>query len=206
MLVHLSSLFFTVVGAWFALTRRVDAAELADLRRAYRRLVDAGEPLLICGPHAARADGWTLLWLLARPFEYLVRPARRPWIVADRDSRFAGPLDGLWHRIGKIVSSRQRAGLAANREALSEVEAKLAGGEPVLVFPTGDEESEDSYSYLVGRSLRRLPETRVLQIAFRDGRLRRRVSSFSTEQEGLRGVRDLAAQVNRSLGELDAGE
>ena len=46
-----------------------------------------------------------------------------------------------------------------------------------------------------------LDEEAFMEIALELG-----AEDFSTEEEGLRGVRDLAAQVNRSLAELDAGE
>ncbi|MBL8900195.1 MAG: hypothetical protein JNM84_21370 [Planctomycetes bacterium] len=201
----LSACALPLGNAWLALRERPPRAALRALRARYRELTEQGEPLLVCARHHRASDGWLLPCLLAAPGAFLLHPRRRPWIVADPRSRFAGRLAPLWHRLGRVISVRQGAGLFAHIEAALGIQSKLAGGEPVLLFPAGDadDDEDEPYSYLVGRTLESMPATRVLCVRASRGALDHRVVAPTTKHSGLRAVRELALAVRDALRELD---
>lgn len=145
-----------------------------------------------------------MLWLLAPPFGYLLHPRLRPWVIADRHSRFAGPLVWLWHRIGKVIAVRQGSGPLAHAATTRLVLSKLSRGESILLFPAGDDSIEEPYSVLLGQVLSAAPETRVLCVRWERNALSYRELEVESKATGWRGVRERALTVRSALLELDA--
>jgi hypothetical protein len=208
----------------FAFGWRVDPAESAAARRAYRRIrSESKAPLLVCANHLTMFDSFVIGWAIGSGPGYLRDFGALPWNTPE-EVHFANT---RWKRalayLYKCVPLKRGSDRAEVAKVLEKVRFLLARGQAVLVFPEGGRSRSgrvevESAAYGVGRLVTGLPGCRVLCVYLR-GEGQQAYSDFprrgerfhvavaliepKSDQRGLRASLDVARQITAQLAEME---
>ena len=208
----------------FVLGWRIDPAERAAARLAYRRLRrESRAPILICANHLTMFDSFVIGWAIGYDRDYLRDFGALPWNTPER-VHFAST---WWKRalayLYKCVPVTRGSDRAEVAKVLEEVRFLMSRGQAALVFPEGGRSRTgrvdvEAAAYGVGRLVTALPGCRVLCVYLRgEGQeswsdLPRRGERFhvsvaciepKSDQRGLRASLDVARQITTRLAELE---
>lgn len=194
-----------------------------EVRRVYRQIADQPGPILICANHLTMIDSFLLGWALGHPLYYMRRFSRLAWNVPER-SIFASnlPLRFLAYifKCIPVVRGGRRSDVA---KSLARVVHALRRGETALVFPEGGRSRSghvemENAAPGVGRIYRAVPGCRVLCVYLRGRsqstfsavpargdrfRVAMRLMEPKTDDNGLRGSREVARQITGTLIEME---
>jgi 1-acyl-sn-glycerol-3-phosphate acyltransferase len=200
-------------------------ADLGAARRAFE--AQAGRergPLLLFANHLTLVDSLFIQWAMAPSWQLMLRPRLFAWNLPDRQNvanmRW-------WIRllcyVGKCMTVVRKAAPEETRRLLDKVGFLLSRGQTVLVFPEGGRSrvgrvDTENFSYGVGRMLQETPAARVLCVFLR-GKTQTAFSDYPrpgetfivrfrritpvTPSAGMRGARDLAAQIIGHLSQME---
>ena len=206
---------------------RLQGYELIDKRRIrneVRALIDVDRgPLLICANHLTLIDSLFIQWALAPGWRLFFRRDLFAWNLPDKHNISKR----WWVRtlcyLGKCIPVHRQGPPEEVRQMLDKVVLLLRENQSVVIFPEGGRsrigrvDTED-FAYGVGKMLQAVPGTRVLCVFLRGlgqkeyGRYPARGERFfvrlrrmapQTTFTGMRGDRDLATQIVRTLAEME---
>jgi hypothetical protein len=202
--------------------RRYRIAGLAEARLTFRAQAGRG-PLLICANHLTLIDSLFIQWAMAPAWRLFVGPRLFTWNLPDRHNLFRRRWVRVVGYLGKCVPVVRRATPEETRRTLDKIAFLFSRGQSVLVFPEGGRSrvgrvDTENFSYGVGRMLQETPGVRVLCVFLR-GRGQAAYSDYPrpgetlvvrfrgiepvTAFQGMRGARDLATQIVRTLSDME---
>lgn len=225
----ISYLCFAVFGpalvALFRYRYRFSAHDIAQVRARYRTLRAAHPgPLLICSNHLTLIDSIIQAIILGSLWDYLRHPTALPWNLPEAKN--------FYHRwswrtvcyLGRCIPVQRGGSSEHARIAQARMRDVLGLGDAIAIFPEGKRSrngrvDDHDYSYGVGQLLNQVPEAEVLCVYLRGMRfggfadfpargehfyLQLRMCTPRSSQQGLRGARDLSAQVIGTLKTMEA--
>jgi len=212
---------------WFALRvllgYRID--DLAATRRRHHAIHGrSNAPLLVCANHLTMIDSFLISWAMGSPLWFFLHFSALPWNVPERLNFATAAWQKALVYLLKCLPIERGGRRTEAAAVLARVAHLLRNGESVLIFPEGGRSrsgrvEEESAATGVGRVIRAVEGCRVLciylrgarqeaysRIPARGDRFRVIMSEMEpkTDQNGLRGSRDLAQQVVRRLRDLEA--
>jgi 1-acyl-sn-glycerol-3-phosphate acyltransferase len=194
-----------------------------EARRRYKAALATGRPTVICANHLTIVDSAYLHWALAPLWEYLLRFRLFPWNVAAVEHLKSTPPLVVICFLGKVLPIDRFGSDAHRKGVVDKLKWLLGHGEVCVLFPEGTRSRTGridpaTVTYGVGQILRELDRPQVL-CAYLRGSKQQQMSSLpiygdtvkleleliepSTEQTGLRAVRDLSRQVIDKLKQME---
>lgn len=220
----LAVLWLPVAAAWmrFVLGWRIE--DPSALRREYARLRREPGPLLVCANHLTLVDSFLVGWALGTPGYYARHWSALPWNVPERENfaRSAAQRVLVW--LARCIPVTRRGPREEVSRALERVATVLRRGDALLIFPEGGRSRSGrvdphAAAWGVGRVVRAVPGCRVLCVYLRGEeqagwsdfprrgeRFHARASTLEPKSEhgGVRGSMEVARQITRELGALEA--
>lgn len=193
---------------------------LKNIRRQYQTiLAKERQPLLICANHLTYVDPFMLVLGLFSPWFAYRRFKAVPWNLPKAKHARKNWLNSIICYIGKTIPLPEVTDQAKSQQALAKFQYVLSQGDSLMLFPEGRRShngkiDQQNFGYGVGQILLQQPQSKVLCCYIRqqdddDHRgFPKRGSSFNidlkvitvtSEQQGLRAVRDLSRQVMQCL-------
>lgn len=225
----LDHLVFPVLGffilVYLRYIRRARFKDLQATRERYRRLMAEGRPTLICSNHLTSFDSMYLHYGLGSLGGYLREYSMLAWNVPAAENFTVSLFLKALTYFGKCIPV-DRWGDAKHHDLVrAKLRWLMLRGEPVVMFieggrsRTGRVEVENAV-YGPGRLLLDVPEARVLCLYLR-GEKQRTFTTLpaadqtftllmetfepTTDQQGLRGGRDLSQQIIAKIKAMEDG-
>jgi len=209
---------------WMRFGRRYRIPLLAQSRSRYRDLLKEGKgPVVICGNHLTAIDSLLIMWALSPGWKAFLKPSLMPWNLPDKHNFSGNVYIRFLCYVGRCIPVVRRGPREEVKRVMAKVTSLLSRGHSVLIFPEGGRSrigrvDTENFSYGVGTILQETPDARVLCVFFR-GRQQKDFSNLPargdefyidlrmirpySENSGLRGARDISAQIVHSLAEME---
>lgn len=216
---------YWIIWAWMFAIRRYKIIDHRQVRKQFTRIVkEHWGPFVICANHLTLIDSMIIIWALLPWWRCFVFPRLMPWDVPEHSNFYTRFwLKGICF-LGKCIPVMRRGPREKNAKAMAKIEHLLSIGQSLLIFPEGGRSRTgrldvDGITYGAGALLLARPEAKLISIYCRGVTqeaysnfpkageaffLTVKVSDVQAERTGLRGARDIAAQITESLIELEA--
>ena len=201
---------------------RID--NIRELRKRYKSLIaNADGPVLICSNHLTLIDSIIQSAMLNSTFGYLINFSLFPWNLPERKNFYHKFHWKIICYLGKCIPVQRMAPPSVAKKLVSKMMYVLNKGDVLSIFPEGKRSrhglvDDEDFSYGVGQLLKDLPKAKVLCLYMRGKKnggfadfpdngehfyMEMDLISPTSEQKGMRKVRDLSTQVIHKLKKME---
>ena len=212
---------YLAVWLWMRFVRRYRFEELAGIRAKYREILASGDgPIIVCANHLTLIDSFLLIWALASPGECVLRSSRFPWNLPEKRNFYRQLALRALCYAGKCIPVLRQGPREEQRRLLDKVSYLTGIGETIMLFPEGGRSrtgriDTENFAYGVGTMVQEAPAGTRVVCAYLRGEKQKTYSDFpargdrfrmdlrlirpTSANTGLRGARDIATQIVRTL-------